>query len=327
MNGRTTGARPAMVGLALLLTAAQSAAAEPTAQVVEFHNAALNHYFVTAFPEEAAALDAGTPVAGWTRTGVAWKAWKSAGDGATAVPVCRFHGTPGVGPNSHFYTADAAECASVRQNPDWTFEGIAFHVDVPKGGACGAGTTPVYRSFYQGATVAQSNHRFLTDLTMHQNMAGSSILEGAAMCAPLATTQKRADIVRLLEQATFGPNDALVAHVERSAFPPSSTSSSRRPGRGIRAASTCPRARGHLLRDRSQSAHASATTTRCSSCRPTSSATRSRATTSCASAWRSRCRRSSSRPASTSTSRTAWRTTSRSSSTARSATSRTCSSG
>jgi len=219
MNGRTPGARRAMVGLALLLTAAQSAAAEPTAQVVEFYNAALNHYFVTAFPEEAAALDAGTPVAGWARTGVAWNAWKSAGDGATAVPVCRFFGTPGVGPNSHFYTADAAECAKVKQNPDWTYEGIAFHVDVPKGGACGAGTTPVYRSFYPGATVAQSNHRFLPDLTMHQRMAGSSILEGAAMCAPLATTQKRADFVRLLEQATFGPNDALVAYVEAVGIP------------------------------------------------------------------------------------------------------------
>jgi uncharacterized protein (DUF1800 family) len=33
------------------------------------------------------------------------------------------------------------------------------------------------------------------------------------MCSPLSSTQKAADAVRLLEQATFGPNDDLIAHV------------------------------------------------------------------------------------------------------------------
>ena len=54
---------------------------------------------------------------------------------------------------------------------------------------------------------------------MHQQMAGSSTLEGAVMCSPLSTAQKQADIVRLLEQATFGPNDALVAHVAAVGIP------------------------------------------------------------------------------------------------------------
>ena len=36
---------------------------------IEFYNRAINHYFVTAYPEEAAALDAGTNVKGWNRTG------------------------------------------------------------------------------------------------------------------------------------------------------------------------------------------------------------------------------------------------------------------
>ena len=58
-----------------------------------------------------------------------------AGDSPTAVPVCRFFGTPNVGPNSHFYTADSAECAKVKQNPDWTFEAIAFYIEVPTGTA------------------------------------------------------------------------------------------------------------------------------------------------------------------------------------------------
>jgi len=198
--------------LALGLTTA-AAAIEPTGQAIEYYNASLNHYFITAFPEEAAMLDAGTVVKGWARTGVTFNVWHSAGDAPAAVPVCRFFGTPGVGPNSHFYTADAAECALVKSNPNWTYEAVAFYIEVPQGGACNPGTEAVYRSFYPGANVSQSNHRFLPDLTMHQKMASSSTLEGVVMCAPLSSAQKQADAVRLLEQSTFGPNDALVAHV------------------------------------------------------------------------------------------------------------------
>jgi uncharacterized protein (DUF1800 family) len=208
----------AFASLAALL-APPAHALEPTAQAVEFYNPKLNHYFVTAFPEEAAALDKGVPVGGWTRTGVAWNVWKDAADDASAVPVCRFFGTPDKGPNSHFYTADAAECAKVRQNPDWTYEAIAFYVEVPTSGACAEGNEPIYRSFYPGARVSESNHRFLPDLTMHQKMAASSTLEGVVMCSPLSTVQKQADVVRMLEQATFGPTATLVAHVTAVGIP------------------------------------------------------------------------------------------------------------
>jgi hypothetical protein len=190
-----------------------ASAIEPTAQAIEFYNASLDHYFMTAFADEAAMLDAGILVKGWSRTGVTFNVWRDATDDPAAVPVCRFFGTPGVGPNSHFYTADAAECALVKTNPNWTYEAIAFHVEVPQGGACNAGTQAVYRSFHPGAAVSESNHRFLPDLTMHQKMAPSAALEGVVMCAPLSTAQRQADAVRLLEQATFGPDDALVAHV------------------------------------------------------------------------------------------------------------------
>src|SRR5438105_2631797 len=60
--------------------AAGALAIEPTATVIEFYNATLNHYFITAYPEEAAMLDAGTSIKGWTRTGVSWNAWANAGD-------------------------------------------------------------------------------------------------------------------------------------------------------------------------------------------------------------------------------------------------------
>ena len=56
----------------------------------------INHYFVTAYPEEAAALDAGTNVKGWTRTGGQFTVFTEPADGLQAV--CRFFGTPDVGP-------------------------------------------------------------------------------------------------------------------------------------------------------------------------------------------------------------------------------------
>jgi uncharacterized protein (DUF1800 family) len=210
---KTTALTFATAALSALVTQA-AAAIEPTANVIEYYNASLNHFFITAYQDEAAMLDQGLAIKGWTRTGVTWSAWANAGDSATAVPVCRFFGTPGKGPNSHFYTADANECAVVKQNPGWTFEAIAFYIEVPQAGACKAGTTPVYRSFYPGADVSQSNHRFLPDLTMSEHMAGSSILEGLVMCSPLSSAQVQADAIRLLEQSTFGPNDALLAHVQ-----------------------------------------------------------------------------------------------------------------
>ena len=193
-------------------------AAEPTATVIEYYHPAINHYFITAFPDEVAMLDAGIVVPGWKRTGLEWKAWGAAGDMANTVantvPVCRFYGTPGKGPNSHFYTANAAECAQVKNDPGWTFEAIAFWIEVPNSvGMCSAGTTPVYRSFYRGSTPGDINHRYVTDLTIHQKMAGTSVLEGIVMCSPLSSAQIKADVMRLLDQATFGPTDAVVAHV------------------------------------------------------------------------------------------------------------------
>ncbi|MDQ6916709.1 MAG: DUF1800 family protein, partial [Pseudomonadota bacterium] len=189
-------------------------AIEPTANVIEYYNATLNHFFITAYADEAAMLDQGIIVKGWTRTGVTWSAWANPAGSASAVPVCRFFGTPGKGPNSHFYTADAAECALVKKNPLWSFEAVAFYIEMPTSGACKSGAAPVYRSFYPGADVSQSNHRFLPDLTMFEHMAGSSILEGLVMCSPLSSAQAQADAIRLLEQATFGPTDTLLAHVQ-----------------------------------------------------------------------------------------------------------------
>src|SRR5262249_20377698 len=49
--------------------------ANATAQAVEYYYADWNYYFVTAFPDEIASLDAGAFNGNWKRTGQSFKVW------------------------------------------------------------------------------------------------------------------------------------------------------------------------------------------------------------------------------------------------------------
>jgi len=151
------------------------------ADVFEFYNPTLDHYFVTAEPAEAAMLDSGTPVAGWHRTGLEFKL-RPAGS-ALGLIGCRFFGTPPLGPNSHFYTIDASECAKVKANPLWTYEGIAFNADAPAAEVCASDRIPVLRLYNDGMG-GQANHRFTTSRNESRQMrANGWILEGNVFCA------------------------------------------------------------------------------------------------------------------------------------------------
>lgn len=156
----------------------------PSANTVEYYHAGIDHYFMTADPDEIAGLDAGAFGGVWKRTGKSFMT--HANPTAGTVPVCRFFSTAFGAKGSHFYTANAAECEWVKLNPHWQFEKIAFHVPVPDAaGNCPAGTEPVYRMFNNGQTGAP-NHRFTTDpVTWNdfvQNRGFAS--EGVSMCAP-----------------------------------------------------------------------------------------------------------------------------------------------
>jgi hypothetical protein len=149
---------------------------------IEYHNAALDHYFITAFPEEAAVLDEGVLVPGWTRTGYGFKSWKSGtGPGNEA---CRFYGTPGLGPDSHFYTINVAECDSVKANPYWRFEALAFRAVEPLSTGCAPEYATVTR-LYNNGMGGQANHRFLTDATAIDAMVAKGwAIEGPVFCVP-----------------------------------------------------------------------------------------------------------------------------------------------
>ena len=209
---------------ALAVTAISTArAVEPTASVVEFYNTALKHYFVTASPAEATGIDAGGAGPGWVRTNGRFSAFQNPGDAPGLLAVCRFYGSTAIdpatglrrGPNSHFYTSNAAECAQVKQDPGWTYEGIAFYIFGLTGPGCAANTQVVYRSYNNGYLSNNSNHRYTTDLSVHAKMSSEGYQqEGVVMCAPMSAAQTEADMVRLLEQTTFGPSDASLAHVK-----------------------------------------------------------------------------------------------------------------
>lgn len=150
------------------------------ALIVEYYNPTLDTYFVTAEPAEMVMLDAGVVVPGWQRTGLAFKG-RPAGS-QFGLAACRFFGTPPLGPNSHFYTIDAAECAKVKADPLWTYEGIAFNAQPPASGACFSDRIPVLR-LYNNGMGGQANHRYTTSRSETAAMQSNGwIVEGTVFC-------------------------------------------------------------------------------------------------------------------------------------------------
>ena len=156
--------------------------------LVEYYNAALDHYFVTWVGNEIVLLDAGTTLKGWRRTGKTFLALRAAAAGTAAV--CRIYIPPGSG-DGHFFGRDANECAgTLASHPSFISEDPAFfHLYPPSAGTCPAGTVPVYRVF---SNRADANHRYTTERAVRDEMTAKGWLaEGdgpdtVAMCAPVS---------------------------------------------------------------------------------------------------------------------------------------------
>jgi len=146
--------------------------------VVYFHDD-FQHYFMTADAGEIAALDSRRP-AGWSRDGQRFLVETEPAAGLLAV--CRFLTTAHGGKASHFFTASAAECDLVKGKPDWTYEGIAFHVRLPDGNGCAAGSAPVYR-LYNNARGGAPNHAYTPETAQRERLkANGFVEEGVAFC-------------------------------------------------------------------------------------------------------------------------------------------------
>lgn len=160
--------------------------------VVEFYRADLDHYFITASPAEINYIDrflGGT----FQRTGLYFYAYLNAFLAPPGVqPVCRFYADATVQINSHYYSANQAECQFVQANwPGiWTLEQTdAFYVQVPNAaGKCPDQTLPVYRFFNNRR---DANHRYTVDLSVRRAMLNRAWApEGTgptsvAFCSPI----------------------------------------------------------------------------------------------------------------------------------------------
>ena len=185
------------VALPLLRQYLTPNAANPMAQavVVEFYNAFLNHYFISANPAEINDLDTGVHP-GWVRTGIRFLAYTDpALAPAGTTPVCRFYIKPQFG-DSHFYSGSPAECAATQANfgDKWIYESAAvFYIQLPDPitGVCPASTHAVYRFFNPATT----NHRYTPEVDIRDELIaqGGLIQEGygnppnqVIMCTPNA---------------------------------------------------------------------------------------------------------------------------------------------
>lgn len=180
-----------------IFTIEQAAGPVETVTAIEYYWAAADHYFITWIPDEIAALDNGV-YPGWVRTGLTFNVFAPGESGGVGVSVCRFYGLPSAGLDSHFYTANADECAAIPTifHGAWQLESAdIFDIRLPDPvtGACAMGFVPVYRLWNQRS---DSDHRFTTDYSVAVDMITRSYVSegwgpgvgpnglGVAMCAP-----------------------------------------------------------------------------------------------------------------------------------------------
>jgi murein DD-endopeptidase MepM/ murein hydrolase activator NlpD len=171
-------------------------AAQPEqARVYDFYAASINHYFRVSNPGEASVVASGA-AGDWKTTGDNLWMLPKGSTLAGAVDVCRFYGHPTIGPNSHFYTADAGECAALKtlqaqtpnDKPRWNYEETAFSTYLPKNGVCpNVAPVPVYRLYNNGFARNDSNHRLTSKWSVVETLkaAGWSLEANGnpVMCA------------------------------------------------------------------------------------------------------------------------------------------------
>ena len=175
-----------------LLIVAENAAQTQQLPVVEFYNAALDHYFITQSVAEIADLDSGVHP-GWARTAETFDLYVANASDGRGHGACRWYGLPAFGLDTHFFSASSTECNQVALSPltegHWKNETAnAFEATLPDTltGACPSGSVPVYRLWNNRI---DSNHRYTIKASIKQAMIAKGYVsegfgpDGVAMCA------------------------------------------------------------------------------------------------------------------------------------------------
>jgi len=145
--------------------------APATALAVEYFNAAWGFYFMTAFATEINALDGGAFGGAWQRTGESFTVWPQPTLGSAAT--CRFFSDVFAPRSTHVYTPFVSECDALKASSAWSYEGIAFYLQlVDANGFCAAGTMALYRLYNNGMGGAP-NHRYTTSLSILNDMVAA----------------------------------------------------------------------------------------------------------------------------------------------------------
>lgn len=175
--------------LGLLAASGASAQTPDVITAVEFYDAAVDQYFITADANEASGLDTGGV---WMRTGNTFNVFSPTAMTPGVSPVCRLFGNFADGTFMHFLSASPDECAQTLANaPDvWSLESSnvfqAFLPD-PSSGACPTGTVPLYRS----VNPVNTDHRYTIDPNVQATLLSQGwVAEGygappVAMCVPM----------------------------------------------------------------------------------------------------------------------------------------------
>jgi YVTN family beta-propeller protein len=147
--------------------AAEPTTANDTAIVTEFYSKVFGRYFNTADGIETRLLGDGVFGDDWHRTMEFWRAWKYGTP--DRVPMCRLVSFDG-GNVSHLYTTDASQCAELKANGGWRYEGTSYYVATPDtAGSCRDGTEPLFRLFNQSPDAP--DYRYTADIVVRDAMA------------------------------------------------------------------------------------------------------------------------------------------------------------
>jgi uncharacterized protein (DUF1800 family) len=182
-----------------------------TVDSIEYFNSRSGQYYRTDVAAEIAAIDQNAVASGWARTGQSYKLWRTQADApAGAIPLVKMSSLNFATPSSP-QVCSLNKIAALNGAPKCApLTSVTYALMPDANGNCAAGTQPIYQ------TTVDNGTRFANQLSVYQDMFDRGWkASGVSICVPGVSSVQDADIYRLLKQATFGANEALMNQVKQ----------------------------------------------------------------------------------------------------------------